>query len=56
MNNLQHMYQAWQQGNNDYVRDWARFVEMAATQTNTRADVIMRELQAAEWFRWVAEE
>jgi hypothetical protein len=56
MNNLHHMYQAWQQGNENYVRDWARFVEWAARQNNTTADNIMRELQKYSWFKWMHEE
>lgn len=55
MNTLQHMYQAWQQDNPNYVRDWAYFVEWAAKQTNTSADRVMKELQATQWFKWVVE-
>ena len=49
--NLQHMYQAWQQGNDRYVQDWANFVEWAAKLNNTSNDNIMRELQTCRWFK-----
>jgi hypothetical protein len=44
------MYQAWMQGNDQYVRDWYNFVEFAAKQCNTTGDVVMRELQKHSWF------
>jgi hypothetical protein len=47
---LQRMYQAWMQGNQNYIRDWANFVECAARWNNTTGDVIMRELQKYHWF------
>jgi hypothetical protein len=47
---LQRMYQAWMQGNQNYIRDWANFVECAARWNNTTGDVIMRELQKYSWF------
>jgi hypothetical protein len=50
MLNLHHMYQAWQQGNDNYVRDWVEFVEFAARQNNTTTDAIIRELQKHYWF------
>lgn len=49
--NLQHMYQAWLQGNDNYVRDWAKFVEWASSMNNTPADIIMQELQKCYWFK-----
>ena len=48
---LQHMYQAWQQGNENYARDWYNFVEFAARQCNTTGDLVMRELQKYYWFK-----
>lgn len=48
---LEHMYQAWQQGQEDYVRNWASFVEWAAKLNNTTGDVVMRELQKCHWFQ-----
>ena len=53
---LQHMYQAWQQGNSDYINNWAKFVELAAKQTGRRADEIMSVLQKTYWFMWSPEE
>jgi hypothetical protein len=47
---LQRMYQAWMQGNQNYIHDWANFVECAARWNNTTGDVIMRELQKYHWF------
>jgi len=44
------MYQAWMQGNPDYLRDWCSFVEFAAKQYGTTGDNIMRELQKYTWF------
>jgi hypothetical protein len=49
---LQHMYQAWIQGNQNYIRDWYYFVEFAAKQCGTSGDNIMRELQKYSWFEW----
>lgn len=53
---LQRMYQAWQQGNENYVRDWADFVEYAAKWNKTSGDEIMRQLQKYYWFKWNREE
>ena len=53
---LHKMYQAWQQGNAQYVRDWALFVEHAAKWNNTTGDVVIRELQKCYWFKWKNEE
>jgi hypothetical protein len=50
-NNLQHIYQAWQQGNDHYVRDWAHFVEWAASITNTTSDSILKQLENCHWFK-----
>lgn len=48
---LQQMYQAWMQGNENYIHDWAIFVEQAAKWNNTTGDIIMRELQKYYWFK-----
>lgn len=48
---LHKMYQAWQQGNEHYARDWANFVEWAAKWNNTTGDAIMKELQKHYWFK-----
>lgn len=47
---LHHMYQAWQQGNERYARDWAYFIEYAAKRLGTSGDTIMRVLQKCYWF------
>ena len=47
---LHHMYQAWQQGNEHYARDWAYFIEYAAKRLDTSGDNIMRILQKCHWF------
>jgi hypothetical protein len=48
---LQHMYQAWAQGQEDATRDWVNFVEWAAKWNNTTGDNIMRILQTTYWFK-----
>jgi len=53
--NLQHMYQAWIQGNEDYARDWYRFVEWAAIINNATTDNILEELKNYSWFKKLQE-
>jgi len=53
--NLQHMYQAWIQGNEDYARDWYRFVEWAAMINITTTDNILEELKNYSWFKKLQE-
>jgi hypothetical protein len=48
---LHHMYQAWQQGQDDYVRDWLRFVEWAAQWNKTTNQNIIDQLQKQNWFK-----
>jgi hypothetical protein len=48
---LHHMYQAWMQGNEHYIRDWYSFVEWAAHLNNTTGDAIVKELQKCYWFK-----
>ena len=48
--NLQHMYQAWLQGNENYVREWANFVDWAARFNGTTFDIVFQELQKCNWF------
>jgi hypothetical protein len=54
MNNrlLEIMYQQWQQGNDNYVYDWIRFVELASREFKKPEDEIIRELQKQRWFHW----
>ena len=47
---LQHMHQAWQQGNENSQLDWSYFVEYAAKQLNTSGDKIVQVLQRCHWF------
>jgi hypothetical protein len=49
---LQRMYQAWQQGIKDPARDWDIFVELAAKQLNISGDKIIKILQRCHWFDW----
>ena len=53
---LQHIYQAWQQGNDHYERDWSYFVEYAAKRLNTSGDKVMQVLQRCHWFNYREEE
>ena len=48
---LQHMHQAWQQGNDDYEQDWKRFVEFAARMSSTPEDDVMAVLRQCRWFK-----
>jgi hypothetical protein len=49
---LQHIYQAWQQGNDHYERDWSYFVEYAAQRLGTTGDQVIRVLQKCHWFKF----
>ena len=48
---LHRMYQAWQQGNDNYVRDWVRFVEWAASWNNTTSEEVLKQLEKCYWFK-----
>ena len=48
---LHKMYQAWQQGNDHYVKDWFYFAQYAARINNTTTDVILNDLQKYQWFK-----
>jgi hypothetical protein len=47
---LYQMYQAWQQDQENYVRDWCDFVEWAAKWNRTTGDQVMKILQTTYWF------
>jgi hypothetical protein len=47
---LHKMYQAWQQGNDNYVRDWAKFVEWAARWNSETTELMKLELEKCPWF------
>lgn len=48
---LYRMYQAWQQGNENYIRDWYNFVEWSARWNNTSAEKMLTALQDCKWFK-----
>ena len=48
---LQRMYQAWQQGNDHYIRDWYAFVEWASRFNNTSIEKTLSQLNSCRWFR-----
>lgn len=48
---LLHMYQAWQQGQDDYARNWQRFVILAAGWCAVSSDDVLRELEKYNWFK-----
>jgi aryl carrier-like protein len=48
---LRHMYQAWQQGQDNYILDSHRFVEWAAAWNKASTDVMLKELQRYSWFK-----
>ena len=50
-NHLRHMYQAWQQQNDDYIQDWMAFVQYAATINGSVADIMLKELVKYSWFK-----
>ena len=47
---LEHMYQQWSHGMNDYAHHWLDFVELVARVNGTTADQVMNELQKYSWF------
>ena len=48
---LQKMYQAWMQDNENYIRDWYNFVEWAARWNNTSAERVLSQLNTCRWFK-----
>lgn len=50
-NELKKMYQAWQQGDDQYVLEWARFVEYAARWNQVSSEEMLYILQQCEWFK-----
>ena len=49
-NELQRVYQAWQQGNDHYVKDWFYFAQYAAQLNNTTTEMMLQNLQKYYWF------
>jgi hypothetical protein len=48
---LEKMYQAWQQGNDQYVHDWAYFVQYAARWNKVSYEEMLQTLQQYRWFK-----
>jgi hypothetical protein len=47
------MYQAWQQGIDDYVLQWRDFVQYAAMHSNRPIEEMEPFLKQTKWFRWI---
>jgi hypothetical protein len=47
---LQHMYQQWQQGQNDYEKRVEDFVKMAAHYNDITTDQMIKILKQYPWF------
>jgi hypothetical protein len=45
------MYQAWQQGNEDYASNWLEFVKLAAKWDNTSVESMTATLLKYSWFK-----
>ena len=50
---LLHMYQAWQQGIDNYVLEWRSFVEFAARHNKKTLEEMELFLKQTKWFRWI---
>ena len=48
---LEKMYQAWQQGNSQFVHDWAYFVQYAARWNKVSYEEMLQVLQQCKWFK-----
>jgi len=46
---LQHMYQAWIQGNTEHVNDWHIFADWAATFNNKSVEEVLELLKNCPW-------
>ena len=49
------MYQAWRQGNEDYLYRYMDFAEFVASQHNICVDAAIGELQKYYWFKYPTE-
>ena len=49
--NLEHIYQQWRQGNDDYIVRYMEFVEMVARINNISTDASLILLENTYWFR-----
>jgi hypothetical protein len=48
---LHHIYQQWQQENDNYVRKWEDFVKIAAHCNNVSIEQMIRILDQYTWFK-----
>jgi hypothetical protein len=48
---LHRMYQAWQQGNDHYVKDWFYFAQYAAGINNSTTEAVLKVLEKYYWFK-----
>lgn len=53
---LHHIYQAWQQGNENYVLDYKEFVQYAATEHNMSYMDMLDKLKKYHWFQFIDNE
>jgi hypothetical protein len=53
---LQHMYQAWCDGNELYIKNWSEFVYKTSMHFHITTDETMKELQKYSWFYWKYED
>lgn len=53
---LSHMYQAWQQGNNDFVTDYKFFVNFVSKHFDTDYDTMFSILKNYCWFHYLPED
>jgi hypothetical protein len=49
--NLNHMYQQWRQGNNNYISRYMEFVEMVSRMNNLTTEASLTLLENTYWFR-----
>jgi hypothetical protein len=50
-NELLRMYHAWQQGNEEYTKQWMNFVEWAANWNKTNNEEMINQLLKYRWFK-----
>lgn len=53
---LHHMYQAWQQGNNEYVIQYKNFALYASKHTNIPYTEMLDYLKTCKWFKYISDE
>jgi hypothetical protein len=50
---LHHIYQAWQQGNENYVIEYKEFVIYSSKQMNMSFDEMLDLLKRYKWFQYI---